>query len=172
MATYVQKMRTIADNLIISLIPITDTELVSYILYGLDDDYESLITFVYAREVEILMMVLKGSTPSRELLAKSATNLGVLQTNVIKGHPAPIIKHAVNSLRLPVSKSSASVVCTLCQMGKSHKLPFQESTYVSTGPLDLVFTDVWKNLILLLIKVICSMFTLLSILQSISGFIL
>ncbi|GAA0170606.1 hypothetical protein LIER_24830 [Lithospermum erythrorhizon] len=53
MEVYVQKMRTIADNMAISLTPISDTELVSSILFSLDVDYDSLITSIYARESEI-----------------------------------------------------------------------------------------------------------------------
>ncbi|GAA0151099.1 hypothetical protein LIER_09891 [Lithospermum erythrorhizon] len=47
MADYIQKMRTISDNLSVSLTPASDTELVSHILSGLNPDYDSLIDSVY-----------------------------------------------------------------------------------------------------------------------------
>ena len=35
------------------------------------------------------------------------------------------------------------VVCDACQQGKSHQLPFSESSRVVKHPLELVFSDVW-----------------------------
>jgi transposase InsO family protein len=34
-------------------------------------------------------------------------------------------------------------VCDACQKGKGHQLPYPQSTSVSTGVLDLIFSDVW-----------------------------
>ncbi|GAA0157982.1 transmembrane signal receptor [Lithospermum erythrorhizon] len=53
MADYVEKMNTIIDNLSVSLTPVSDIELVSHILDGLDSDYDSLITSVYTRGTAI-----------------------------------------------------------------------------------------------------------------------
>ena len=42
----------------------------------------------------------------------------------------------------PVEKNITHNVCIECQMAKSHYLPFKSSTFVSSKPLDLIFTDV------------------------------
>jgi histone deacetylase 1/2 len=41
------------------------------------------------------------------------------------------------------SPNSDSSVCDACQRAKSHQLPYNHSTRVSTAPLELVHTDVW-----------------------------
>jgi hypothetical protein len=33
----------------------------------------------------------------------------------------------------------------VCQQAKSHQLPYQVSTSVSSKPLDLIFSDVWGS---------------------------
>ncbi|GAA0164420.1 hypothetical protein LIER_39779 [Lithospermum erythrorhizon] len=62
------------------------------------------------------------------------------------GHSAmPIVHRIINVSKISVSKSSSNVVCSSCQMAKSHKLPFSESKFVSTAPLELVFSDIWAE---------------------------
>ncbi|GAA0164558.1 hypothetical protein LIER_20161 [Lithospermum erythrorhizon] len=48
---YLQKMKSISDNLETSLYPITEAELVSHILFGLPSDYESIANSVYVETV-------------------------------------------------------------------------------------------------------------------------
>jgi histone deacetylase 1/2 len=63
------------------------------------------------------------------------------------GHPAtPIVRHVLHRYELPVHSSSQSdTVCDACQQGKSHQLPFSESSRVVKSPLELVFSDVWGH---------------------------
>lgn len=39
--------------------------------------------------------------------------------------------------------SSVSHVCTFCQLGKSHKLPFKNSETVYKKPLEMIVFDLW-----------------------------
>ena len=60
------------------------------------------------------------------------------------GHAStPVINKVLSTLPFPVEKNKTHHVCPECQMAKSHALPFKTSTYVSSNPLDLIFTDVW-----------------------------
>jgi histone deacetylase 1/2 len=60
------------------------------------------------------------------------------------GHPAsPIVRHILHRYELPIQSSSHSdTVCDACQQGKSHQLPFSESSRLVKTPLELVFSDV------------------------------
>ena len=61
------------------------------------------------------------------------------------GHPAtPIVRHILRRHELPSLSSHKDVaVCDACQQGKSHQLPFLESSCEVKHPLELVFSDVW-----------------------------
>ena len=61
------------------------------------------------------------------------------------GHPAtPIVRHILRRHELPSLSSHKDVaVCDACQQGKSHQLPFSESSREVKHPLELVFSDVW-----------------------------
>jgi histone deacetylase 1/2 len=63
------------------------------------------------------------------------------------GHPAaPIVRHVLHRHELPVvSNKSVETICDACQQGKSHQLPFSESSRVVKHPLELVFSDVWGH---------------------------
>jgi hypothetical protein len=63
------------------------------------------------------------------------------------GHPAtPIVRHVLHRHELPVQSSrNNDTVCDACQEGKSHQLPFSESSRVVKTPLELVFADVWGS---------------------------
>jgi histone deacetylase 1/2 len=61
------------------------------------------------------------------------------------GHPAaPIVRHVPHRHELlVVSNKFAETICDSCQQGKSHQLPFLESSHVVKHPLELVFSNVW-----------------------------
>jgi histone deacetylase 1/2 len=61
------------------------------------------------------------------------------------GHPAaPIVHHVLHRHELPVASNKiAKTMCDACQQGKSHQLPFLESSRVVKHPLEIVFSDVW-----------------------------
>jgi hypothetical protein len=61
------------------------------------------------------------------------------------GHPSSqVIRSILRLNNLPCLKeSSLSSVCNACQLGKSHQLPYNNSTNWSSSPLELVYSDVW-----------------------------
>jgi hypothetical protein len=62
------------------------------------------------------------------------------------GHPAlRVIRRLLTSHQLLVTSNKTVPVCSSCQLGKLHKLHFPVSPSVSTGPLDLLFMDVWGH---------------------------
>ncbi|CAA7017944.1 unnamed protein product [Microthlaspi erraticum] len=66
------------------------------------------------------------------------------------GHPSlSILKNIISKFSLPFSQSPTSTqLCTDCAINKSHKLPFSQTSIVSTRPLQYIFTDVWTSPIL------------------------
>jgi hypothetical protein len=61
------------------------------------------------------------------------------------GHPSySIVSQVVSNNCLPlINEQSKLLVCDACQLGKSHQLPYPNSSSVSNNPLELVFSDVW-----------------------------
>jgi hypothetical protein len=63
-------------------------------------------------------------------------------------HPSlDIVHRVVKDRQLPVfafdfNKTSA---CNSCQLGRSKRQPFHDSTCVSLQPLDLIHSDVWTS---------------------------
>lgn len=59
------------------------------------------------------------------------------------GHPAlRTVRHVVSKFHLPVTPNKPPTICSACQQGKSHQLPFPTSLNKSKFPLELVFADV------------------------------
>ncbi|GMJ02624.1 hypothetical protein HRI_003931600 [Hibiscus trionum] len=60
------------------------------------------------------------------------------------GHPAhETLMKVCRDANIVLTTKDNKVVCVACQMGKSHKLPFQASESVYHDPFHLVFTDLW-----------------------------
>jgi hypothetical protein len=61
------------------------------------------------------------------------------------GHPSTqVVKSILHTNKLLCHKeSSVSSVCNLCQLAKSHQLPYTLSVHRSSKPLELIFSDVW-----------------------------
>ena len=61
------------------------------------------------------------------------------------GHASTrVVQHVLSRNNLPfVRDSENKTVCDACQCGKSHQLPYSLSSRVSSGPLDLIHSDVW-----------------------------
>ena len=60
------------------------------------------------------------------------------------GHPSNnVVESVVRSNKLPCSSSHDTFVCDACQCAKSHQLPYNNSSRVSSKPLELIYTDVW-----------------------------
>ena len=62
-------------------------------------------------------------------------------------HPSePILQHVVSHYKLhTVSALSSSFHYKDCFYNKSHKLPFSQSSIVSSAPLQIIFYDVWTS---------------------------
>ena len=59
------------------------------------------------------------------------------------GHPSNnVVESVVRSNKLPCSSSHDTFVCDACQRAKSHQLPYNNSSRVSSKPLELIHTDV------------------------------
>lgn len=57
------------------------------------------------------------------------------------GHPSTsVVKTILNKCNVVSSKNSFDGICTACQKGRSHKLPFSPST-TSYSPFELVVSD-------------------------------
>lgn len=64
------------------------------------------------------------------------------------GHPSlATLKSVVSNFSLPCSNNSV-FPCNDCLLNKIHKLPFQQSSIVSSKPLQYVFSDVWQSPVL------------------------
>lgn len=58
----------------------------------------------------------------------------------------PILKNVVSSSSLPHMQSlTSSSLCSDCSINKAHKLPFSQTSIVSTRPLEYIFSDVWSS---------------------------
>jgi hypothetical protein len=66
-AEYVNRMRTLGDEMAAAGTPIDDKELVSYILAGLDLEYNLVVSAVVSRVEPILVTELYGQLLSYEL---------------------------------------------------------------------------------------------------------
>jgi hypothetical protein len=62
-------------------------------------------------------------------------------------HPSfSIFQNLLKNQQLPLTGSvDKTKICSSCQLGKSKQQPFFESTRVSTGPLELIHSDVWTS---------------------------
>ncbi|KAG7587359.1 GAG-pre-integrase domain [Arabidopsis thaliana x Arabidopsis arenosa] len=63
------------------------------------------------------------------------------------GHPSlSITKSVVSQFSLPCNHSVTSTnLCSDCAINKSHKLPFSQTSIVSSRPLEYIFTDLWSS---------------------------
>jgi hypothetical protein len=61
------------------------------------------------------------------------------------GHPNhQVLQFMLNRQQIPVLKSmSTQLLCTPCQLVKSRKLPFCDSSRVTSTPLELIHSDIW-----------------------------
>lgn len=62
-------------------------------------------------------------------------------------HPAlPILQRLKSSKAIPIKGSAKNMVfCESCQMGKTKRLPFVLSTFVSTFPQQIIHSDEWMS---------------------------
>lgn len=83
MVEYLQKMKTCADNLAVSAHPITDDDLVLYILRGLGQEYDVVVVLVTNRVELISLVGLHGLLLSQEYrLEQTSMEQGLGQGNL------------------------------------------------------------------------------------------
>lgn len=64
------------------------------------------------------------------------------------GHPSlSTLKSVVSKFSLPCSNTYV-IPCNDCLLNKIHKLPFHQSSIVSSKPLQYIFSDVWQSPVL------------------------
>lgn len=63
------------------------------------------------------------------------------------GHPSSLIlKNVVSNFSLPYLQSKTnSLLCSDCSINKSLKLPFSETSTISTRPLKYIFSYLWSS---------------------------
>jgi hypothetical protein len=78
--------------------------------------------------------------------------LGIRTTSLMwhfrLGHPSlDIVNRVVKDKHLPVSvfDFNNTSACNSCQLGKSKRQPFNNSTRISLQPLDLIHSDIWTS---------------------------
>jgi hypothetical protein len=66
------------------------------------------------------------------------------------GHPnQQVLQFMLNHQQIPVLKSKSNkLLCTPCQLAKSRKLPFCDSSHVTSAPLELIHSDIWNSPVL------------------------
>ncbi|KAH0712562.1 hypothetical protein KY289_008521 [Solanum tuberosum] len=80
--------------------------------------------------------VMKSSAP-----ASYVASLGVWHARL--AHTSfPTVRQVLSSSAI-VPSFKSSDLCSTCAVSKSHKVPFHESSFQASGPLDLVCSDVW-----------------------------
>ena len=61
------------------------------------------------------------------------------------GHPSVEILQTLSRRQAISINKSMSKICDSCQLGKSSKLPFSSSVYVSSRPLERIHCDLWGS---------------------------
>jgi hypothetical protein len=75
--------------------------------------------------------------------AYSVAKLSLSQLHSHLGLPSySTVSQIVSNNKLPITRESSLSVCDACQQGKSHQLPYLNSSSVSKNPLKLIFSDV------------------------------
>lgn len=60
------------------------------------------------------------------------------------GHPSyQVVQNLVSTFSLPTTTNKMSMLCRFCSINKAHQQPFYTTSLSSTGPLDIIYTDVW-----------------------------
>lgn len=82
------------------------------------------------------------SSPGPLALVGIRTNLPTWHARL--GHPsASVLAHLQANKYLKLEGSKSIPFCNSCQLGKSKKLPFSNSTSETNNPLEIIHSDVW-----------------------------
>ena len=124
-----------------------------------DVSIEFLSSFFHVKDFRTGVILLKGTTKdnvyewpsvkseSSPILAFVGVKTSSINWHHRLGHPAyPVLKHIISNFSLdlssPMSKES---LCNACHCNKSHKLPFSNSSLISSHPLEIIYSDVWTS---------------------------
>jgi histone deacetylase 1/2 len=135
-------------------VPSTNKDLLSVNRIANDNNvfFEFHPNHFYVKDQETRKVLLTGPCKNGLYPVKSSNKrvLGATKPTISLwhhrlGHPAsPVVQRVLNHHTLPFTdESNKDGICHACQMGKSHQLPYPQSSSVSTGILDLIFSDVW-----------------------------
>ena len=59
------------------------------------------------------------------------------------GHPNPLVLQQLSTNKAIFISKSSKTICEACHLGKSSRLPFFDSSFVATRPLERVHCDLW-----------------------------
>lgn len=62
-----------------------------------------------------------------------------------------VVQMLANSKAISIS-SSDKLVCEFCQLGKSARLPFSDSSYVAKKPFERIHCNLWGPVLLYIVK--------------------
>ena len=93
--------------------------------------------------------------PSAHVLRKSPVAFVGVRTSLDGwhsrlGHPSTkVVTQVVHSFDLPLQKShvTKSSLCVSYQCNNSHKQPFSVSSLTSSQPFELLYSDVWEQVV-------------------------
>lgn len=94
------------------------------------------------------------SKPSNETIAAQITSTALLHNAQLTsspmlwhnrlGHPCNnTLVHVLRTCTIRFTRNSLPHVCSACQLGKAHKLPFSHSDTMYSLPFELIVSDVW-----------------------------
>ncbi|GJU70635.1 retrotransposon protein, putative, ty1-copia subclass [Tanacetum coccineum] len=84
-----------------------------------------------------------SSTPHH---AASSVKVSPSQWHHRLSHPTlAVVKSISKSNKLGCSFNTISSICDACQRAKSHQLPYDNYVRITSSPLELVHTDVWRS---------------------------
>lgn len=84
--------------------------------------------------------------PNSLIIAFSTVKVTPSEWHQRLGHLSEsIFRSLVSKFKLDLSLGSKTFHCNDCYCNKSHKLPFAQSTLISTKPLQIIFSDVWTS---------------------------
>lgn len=108
-------------------------------------DLNSRIPLIQRKTKDELYEWPASSSTLKSFFASPTPKLSTIDWHHHLGHPSSsILKNIVSSFYLPCSESVNSI-CSDCAINKTHKLPFSQTSIVSTRPLEYIFTDLWRS---------------------------
>ncbi|KFK45117.1 hypothetical protein AALP_AA1G346500, partial [Arabis alpina] len=111
-------------------------------------DLSSGVPFIQGKTKDELYEWPASPSTLTSFFASTTPKLSTTDWHHRLGHPSTTILHnIVSKFSLPCSRS-VNNVCSDCAINKTHKLPFSQTSIVSTYPLEYVFTDLWSSPVL------------------------